>query len=172
LNGTSRRLLEEVTALENAHDPHGDDLFLREAYELLLEHWRGGARDRETTLRLAYLAWYSWAEPAFLTRLDEAPFSLIADLLEAIERWQDEEACFVLHVMIEICDDIFSAHEPRLKALIERNLEKLRRDYFIDPGVFAGRGDYGKYFAHQARGQSRFVSPGDAGPSVTPEPKP
>ena len=47
--------LDEITAVEIEGSPEQ----LAEAFRALDECWAAGARDRETTLRLLFLAWYN-----------------------------------------------------------------------------------------------------------------
>ena len=160
---------EKVTALEDAHRGRApeEEPSLWRAYDLLLEQWNAGVRDHEITLRLAFLAWYSWAEPAFLTGLREAPPSLVCDLFEALEPFDDEEARFALHVMIEVSGDLLSDQDLRLKDFVDRNQRRLDKRYCLTPALYSGRGAYGDYFFHQAQFQANYLAPGESTPTVT-----
>jgi hypothetical protein len=60
---------DEITAVENDYALPSGKPTLGDAYAMLKARWQAGRRDLETGLRLMFLAWYSCAEPPFLTGL-------------------------------------------------------------------------------------------------------
>ena len=129
---------------------------MEEAYRQLRDGWQAGERDREHALHLLFLAWMHWADPCFVTGMPEDPL--------ATELWHDIFAHFggeesfdaeFLHVAglmaqlfpWELGDE--QAWEAAANRMKMRSL-RLRPDGF-SPDLFEGRGDFGEYFAHQAR---------------------
>ena len=64
------RFPKEVLELENRSLGRSGEPTLAAAYEVLIEQWEAGSRDREVGLHLMFLAWYLLCEPGFLTGLD------------------------------------------------------------------------------------------------------
>ena len=125
-------------------------------YRRLKEGWSSGDRDRERALQLFYLAWMHWADPSFVTGMEDDDdahglWSVIFDHFGG-EEAQDAEFLHVAALMAGLfpwClgdENEWNARAIRLKA---RSLE-LKPDGF-PPEFFEGRSDYGAYFAHQAR---------------------
>lgn len=124
-------------------------------YKRLKAAWELGHRDREDALHLLFLAWMHWADPPFVTGMDDDPDA--EDLWRMIfehfngERSTDAEFLYVAGLMAGIFpwglgDEVeWASRATRMKA---RSLD-LKPDGF-SPGFFAGRSDYGDYFAHQA----------------------
>lgn len=125
-------------------------------YGRLKAAWELGLRDRDDALHLLFLAWMHWADPPFVTGME--------DDLEADELWRtiygyfggegstDAEFLHVAGLMAGIfpwClgDEVeWASRATRMRT---RSLN-LKPDGF-SPKFFEGRSDYGDYFAHQAR---------------------
>jgi len=138
---------------------------LGEAYELLLEHWRAGNRDRDLALHLMFLAWYLSLEPVHLTGLDESrtPSSELPRAFnEAHDTFastigQDAEMLFVVGVMARICPwCLGDVHLWDARSAAYRIAYRRLAPNGISPLVFEGRGYYGDYFAGQARVKRGF----------------
>jgi hypothetical protein len=129
---------------------------MEEDYTQLRDRWDVGDRDREHALRLLFLAWMHWADPPFVTGMSEDP--------RAEELWHEiflhfggEDSCDAefLHVA-GLMAGIFpwvlgdkQAWDAAAERMKMRSLQ-LRPEGF-PPEFFEGRGDFGDYFAHQAR---------------------
>lgn len=128
-------------------------------YRRLKAAWELGHRDREDALHLLFLAWMHWADPPFVTGMEEDPDA--DDLWRTIfgyfdgEKSKDAEFLHVAGLMAGLFpwglgDEVeWAARATRMEA---RSLD-LKRDGF-PPEFFEGRSDYGDYFAHQARGSA------------------
>lgn len=129
---------------------------MKAEWESLLAQWLGGARTREAALRLLFLSWYSCSEPQYLSRLEGVvpPEGLIDDLFEFLggEEAQDAEVLFVVAAMAEVAAWCLG-DEYRWEG-IARSFRSRLGSRMPSPEVFAERGGYGEYFAHQARIQS------------------
>ncbi|HEV2801555.1 MAG TPA: hypothetical protein VGW12_13700 [Pyrinomonadaceae bacterium] len=127
---------------------------MKAEWDILSAQWLDGVRARETALRLLFLAWYTCSEPVHLTGLDEAalPEGLIEELFEFLggEATQDAEFLFVVAVMADVAPWCLGSNERRWEAIGERFWARLGGAV---PGAetFLGRGEYGEYFAMQAR---------------------
>lgn len=127
-------------------------------YRRLKADWDNGSRDRDDALHLLFLAWMHWADPPFVTGMADAPEA--DKLWRAIyayfggEGAEDAEFLHVAGLMAGIFpwgvgdEGEWSSRAKRMKV---RSLH-LKPDGF-PPEFFEGRGDYGAYFAHQARVQ-------------------
>lgn len=133
-----------------------DTMELGPGYRRLKARWELGHRGREDALHLLFLAWMHWADPPFITGME--------DDVEAEDLWRtifghfggeksvDAEFLYVAGLMAGIFpwvlgDEIeWASRAERMKAL---SLD-LRPDGF-SPMFFEGRSDYGDYFAHHAR---------------------
>lgn len=125
-------------------------------YERLKAEWLGGDRDRENTLWLLFLAWMNWADPPFVTGMAEDP--------EARDLWlsifdffggEDAEDAEFLHVAA-LMADLFPYVLGDERVWLECAQRMRSRSFVLKPDgfspqAFEGRGDYGEYFAHQAR---------------------
>ena len=127
-------------------------------YRRLKADWENGSRDRDGALHLLFLAWMHWADPPFVTGMEDDP--------EADGLWraiyahfgaEDAEDAEFLHVA-GLMAGIFpwglgdeSEWSSRAKRMEARS-RHLKPDGF-SPEFFEGRRDYGDYFAHQARVQ-------------------
>jgi hypothetical protein len=135
---------------------------LQESYHVLLQRWDDGKRDRETTLRLLFLNWLTFAEANFLTGLqvtNASPY-LLLDLFEALggEDTNDEEVWFVMSVMIDIAETWFGDEKywVGVGEKFKRSLGDRWQD--MDSRLFGNRGAYGDYFAHQVRSRRALRS--------------
>jgi hypothetical protein len=151
--------LEEITRVENRY-VSGGERALGEAFSMLQVRWMAGMRDRETCLRLAFLAWYACAEPAGLTELpnddQEVTAAVFSSALEGLggERTSDAEACYALGLMatmfpwaISVKDE---AHWQHVGEQLSARSRLLAPDGFSPPD-FSGRGAYGHYFSHMTK---------------------
>lgn len=125
-------------------------------YRRLKAAWESGHRDREDALHLLFLAWMHWADPPFVTGMEDDP--------EADKLWRmiygyfggeestDAEFLHVAGLMAGIFpwglgDEVEWA--SRATRMQTRSLDLKPRGF--SPEFFMGRSDYGDYFAHQAR---------------------
>jgi hypothetical protein len=148
--------LDEVTAIEDRYAGGGEPV-LGDAFAALRGRWQAGATDRETLLRLMFLAWYSCSEPEFLTGLPRQPdgprlFASVFDQLGG-ESTTDSEVAFVVSVMASSFPECLG-DEAAWTALAARLTERVGEQVHSDglaPERFEGRGAYGQYFAHIVR---------------------
>jgi hypothetical protein len=130
--------------------------YMKTERDILLAQWERGARTSDVALRLLFFSWYPHVEPLYLTGLDgRTPEGVIEEAFECIggeEAW-DAEALFVVAVMAEVAPWCFG-DERRWRRVADNFWARLG-GVIPAPEVFAGRGAYGEYFAHQARVQSR-----------------
>lgn len=129
---------------------------MEEDYREFREKWERGTRDRECAIQLLYLAWMHWADPPFVTGMSDDPDAL--ELWHQIYQWfggegsTDPEFLHVAGMMAHIFpwalgpEDEWAATAKRLKS---RSFELQPNGFTAE--MFDGRGDYGRYFAHQAR---------------------
>lgn len=125
-------------------------------YKRLKAEWELGHRDHEDALHLLFLAWMHWADPPFVTGMEDDPHA--DELWRTIYTYfdgEDSTDAEFLHVgalMVGIFpwglgdEGEWRSRARRMKA---RSLD-LKPDGF-SPEFFKGRSDYGDYFAHQAR---------------------
>ena len=125
---------------------------------MLQARWAAGARDRETSLRLAFLAWYAHAEPGGYTGLpqdQELTSGVFADALTALggEYSCDPEVCYTLGLMAKMFPWAISvknqAHWRRVGEDLFSRAEELAPQGLASSD-FESRGAYGHYFAHQS----------------------
>lgn len=153
--------LAEIDVLERRYaGPHGAPS-LGKAYAMLKQRWGAGARDRETALRLLFLAWYAFAEPTPFTGLPYAEDTgiLFREVFEELggEASSDAEFLFAVGVMMAVAA-YGVGHEAEWAAIGERCAERarlLRPDGF-HPEHFLGQGAYGDYMAHQAEAHASW----------------
>jgi hypothetical protein len=132
---------------------------LEAEYERLKTGWQSGNRDRERALHLLYLAWMHWADPPFVTGMADDP--------EAPELWravyahfggEDAEDAEFLHVAALMAGLMpwGLGDESEWNSRADRMTARSRKfnPSGFSPEYFEGRGKYGWYFAHQARGQA------------------
>ncbi len=133
---------------------------MKAEWETLLTQWSGGARTREGALRLMFLSWYSCIEPPHLTGLDgvSTPEGLADELFGFLggKDSLDVEFLFVVAVMAEVASWCLGdeQHWERVAVRFRSRLD----GRVPAPEVFVGRGEYGEYFAHQARASSRAAT--------------
>ncbi len=150
----------DVRVLEERSLGAQGEATLAEAYELLLNYWRSGGRDRDIGLHLLFLAWYLMVEPAHITGLDEdTPGSkkLQSTFNEVHSRYaeplaNDPEFLYVVSLM--------AMQSPRLLG-DEKTWSELGENYRakyrslcpqgMSADVFDETNAYGDYFAEQAR---------------------
>ena len=140
--------LDEISALESQGWTNGD---LQPAYDALVQRWRA-MQDRETGLRLLFLAWYATAEPQDLTGLvdPDAP-TVAADVAVSLEHMlsDDPEFLFVALHMISLVPWAFDGSERtwarRVRAY--RGTAKRLGVSTLSAESFSNRGAYGTYFA-------------------------
>ena len=140
---------------------------LQPHYSTLKEAWLRGERGRESDLDLMFHAWMHWADPDFVTGLDEDPDALRI-WLQIFEhfggtRSSDVEFLFVAQIMVAFFPFILGDEKEWncTAALLERRLRTNDASQRLQTGdasslcaaMFEGRGEYGKYFAHQLRTQ-------------------
>ncbi len=149
------RGLLSIDVIDNLTIGKGSDL--SPAYEALLERWRTGLRDRETGLRLLFLAWYAWAEPQELTGLPDKTGSVATEVFDSFggSDSDDPEFLFVAsHMLSNWAWGFVGASERRWVKRGRACRAKAKRMGVSDlpPELFAGRGEYGRYFEHIAAG--------------------
>lgn len=129
---------------------------LQPRYDRLKQDWIGGDRSREAALDLMFHAWMHWADPPFVTGLRDDPDSsrIWHEIYQHFGGTQssDAEFLFVAGVMAIVTPwalgdestwiDNASNLDQRLRQMADVHLTAAR---------FEGRGEYGKYFAHQWR---------------------
>lgn len=112
-----------------------------------------GSADARGGSGLLFLAWYACSEPQYLSGLEGVapPEGLIDDLFEFLggEDAQDAEVLFVVAVMSDVAASCLGDEQrwDRIAASFRSRLD----GRIPTPEVFAGRGQYGEYFSHQAR---------------------
>ncbi len=126
------------------------------SYRRLRSSWDAGDRDREHALHLIFYAWMHWADPSFVTGMAEDPSAtqLWLDVFDYFggEESSDAEFLHVAGMMVHIFpwalgdEGTWEAIAQRMKL---RSLE-LRPEGF-PPKLFEDRGNFGEYFASQAR---------------------
>jgi hypothetical protein len=144
--------IEQITAVELAGM---ESRTLQPAYEALLARWRE-EHDRETGLRLLFLAWYHTAEPDYLTGLSDPDAHLVAaSVFRALRREipDDGEFFLVSWWMIELFPYAFDGRSERAWSWTARSCRRRTRRLGVTalpPETFAGRGAYGEYFEQMA----------------------
>ncbi len=125
-------------------------------YQRLKASWNLGHRDREDALHLLFLAWMHWADPPFVTGMDDDPdaeelWLTIFDYFDG-ETSTDAEFLHIAGLMAGMFSWVLGdeaewvSRAERMKA---RSLD-LEPEGF-SPEYFEGRSKYGDYFAHHAR---------------------
>jgi len=128
---------------------------LQPAYDALVERWRT-SKDRETGLRLLFLAWYTVAEPEELTGLGDPQSRIVAaGVFESLHRdlAEDPEFLLVGQYMISVCAWAFNGSEKEWEERGDACLDAAHRLGVppLAPETFSGRGAYGAYFEETAR---------------------
>jgi len=121
-------------------------------YRRLKSVWQSGTCPREDALHLLYFVWMHGAEPQFLTGMEFDPDAekLWGAIFECFggEQSQDAEFLHVAAIManlfdFNLCDD------GAWERMAARSIQLQPEGY--SPEDFDGRGEYGEYFAYQAR---------------------
>jgi len=150
--------LEAITEIEDRYSHPQSQPSLGDAFAMLQARWAAGARDRETCLRLAFLAWYSCAEPNGYTGLpqdQEVTSVTFARALAALggEHSCDLEACYTLGLMAKMFPWAISVKDEANWRQIGEKLTS-RAEALAPQGLasseFVRRGAYGNYFSHQS----------------------
>jgi hypothetical protein len=150
----------EVLELETRSLGRDGEPTLCRAYELLLAEWRRGSRDREVGLHLMFLAWYLLCEPSHLTGLDEsrvASRTLPVVFREVHDYFRptiktDVEMLYAVGLMAQLFPYLLGeAGEFEALARDYRSLYRSFAPRGLSAELFAGRGAYGEYFAHQSQ---------------------
>jgi hypothetical protein len=147
--------LDAINAVERRYTEGGQPS-LGEALALLRQRWDQGLRDRETGLRLLFLAWHGCCEPPFLTGLTgEGDYTkLLRDIFDDLggEASEDGEFLFAAGYMASLFPWCFGP-EAEWQQVGRRCLERWRRSGSpaLAESVFEGRGAFGRYFARVAR---------------------
>jgi hypothetical protein len=133
---------------------------MKAEWDGLLAQWLNGSQTREGALRLLFLSWYSCSEPPHLSGLEgvKPQEGLVDGLFKFLggEETQDVEVLFVIAVMGEVAAWCLG-EDDRWRTTA--NIFRSRLDNRVpDSELFAGRGAYGEYFAHQAQTQSQTQS--------------
>lgn len=144
--------LNEIAEIEQRYCRSDGEPVLGQAYAHLKDRWKAGRRDRETCLRLLFLAWYSCAEPTWLTGLplDEDTTPLFGAIFTHLEQAapSDPELLFVVGYMAALwpwcCGETNQWERTGRDCLrkFQASGESLASE------SFSGRGTYGSYFAH------------------------
>ena len=124
-------------------------------YRRLKSGWIEGRRDREDALQLMFMAWMHWADPPFLTGLEDdsearTVWMAVFDYFGG-EKAKDPEFLFVAGLMAGIFpwqlgdEHAWAGSASRMTA---RSLALVPQGF--SPKAFEGRGEYGDYFAHHA----------------------
>ena len=131
-------------------------------YKKLKLEWRASGLDREQSLHLLFLSWMHWADPPFVTGMAHDP--------EAVNLWHeiygkfggldsdDAEFLYVAGLMAHLFPYALGdekAWEEKAVLLKKKSREKLPVGF--SPEDFEGRGDYGEYFAMQAKVSDDFT---------------
>ena len=145
--------VEIITAVEDRYCATQGNPSLGEAFEMWALRWSSGLRDRETALRLMFLAWYSCSEPNDLTGLpcDERLKQTFADAFESLggANSTDAEVCYVVGLMARLFPWCIGeeGNWSRTGLALTQRAQLLALEG-IQPRVFQNRGVYGEYFAH------------------------
>lgn len=150
--------LEAITKVEDRYTGPQGEASLGEAFTMLQGRWASGARDRETCLRLAFLAWYSCAEPNGYTELpsdQELTSTTFAHALAALggEQSTDPEACYTLGLMAKMLPWAICAKNEAYWRHVGESLTLRARELApqgLAPSKFVSRGAYGEYFSQQS----------------------
>ena len=148
--------LEQIDEVEAKYSGQEGIPSLGLAFKMLRSRWQAGLRDRETTVRLMFLAWYCYAEPTFLTGLpdNESTSALLLETFESLggTSSMDAEVCFVVGLMAQLFGIAFGEQSKWIAtgAELKARAGCLNPKGF-SPEYFEGRGAYGDYFSHMAR---------------------
>ena len=124
----------------------------------LLEKWNAGNHTRKLGLDLMFHCWYLLEEPPMhtgfdATRVEDLNLTKIFNEVHdsfVLEIRNDPEMLYTVGLMAQLSpwalgdETLWSA-----RGLEYLKLYKLLKPNGLDPKLFVGRGEYGKYFAHQ-----------------------
>lgn len=148
--------LDEIGEIERLYTEGAEEPSLGGAYAALLSRFDNDQADRETCLRLLFLAWYACSEPGFLTGLPEEQatsdvFGRVFDRLDG-EDTDDPEVLGVVGLMASnfpyCCGD--EGHWATVGARLRQRYRSLPPAHRFGPDHFKGRGAYGRYMAQMA----------------------
>ncbi len=126
-------------------------------YRKLKSRWLAGERERESALHLMYFAWMHWADPSFVTGLTED--SDAVSIWHETFRWfgggksTDVEFLFVGGITASLFSYALGDEHEWAERSTKMKERALNGDTSLQLAVFDEHSDYGKYFAHQLRGQ-------------------
>jgi hypothetical protein len=144
--------ISQITAIEDQYLVDGVPS-LGEAYAALLARWQNHEADREDSLRLMFLSWYSCSEPNTLTGLPSgSKVELFSALFERLggERTTDPELMFTVGVMASLFPYCCGAEEiwTKIGRSLQQQYGDLQTTHGLSSSHFDGRGAYGRYFTH------------------------
>ena len=152
--------LEAIGNIEARYGAPSCQPSLGEAYGLLWQRWREGARDLETALRLMFLAWYANCEPPYLTGLpaDKSTSPVFNEVFDRLGGLRCSNPEF--HYAVALMADLFPWACGNEKTWARRARDcKARYKELGSPRFeaqhFAGRGAFGSFFAHMAKVSSK-----------------
>ena len=146
--------LVEIDATEQGYLGRDSSPVLGQSFDMLLERWAAGERDRETALRLLFLSWYSNCEPPFLTGLPtgQDTAKLCSETFSALggASTADPEVCFVVGLMAELFPWCLGEEAQWIEVgrLLASRAAQLQPGGPSPTTFSAGRGAYGEYFSH------------------------
>lgn len=130
----------------------GDLGSLSTSYAAWKAKWLAGSRERETALQLMFHAWMHWAEPDFLTGLNDEDFALAVwhDIFESMggEASSDVEFLFAAGTMVALFPYMLKGDERLWAERGAYMMEQADRAGTLTVAQFEGRGEYGDYFSH------------------------
>ena len=119
--------------------------------------WLAGERDRELGLHLLFFAWMHWADPPFVTGLEDDPEAerLWLEVFDSMggDASTDAEFLFVAGIMAETFPHVLGEERQwAARGLAMRCRAMKLQSRGVPLGTFDNRGEYGEYFSHQLRG--------------------
>jgi hypothetical protein len=126
----------------------------------LLEEWNAGNHTRKLGLDLMFHCWnllegqpqYTGYDP---TQVEDSELTKIFNEVHdsfTLEIRQDSEMLYTVGLMAELFPWVLGDENIWIARSLEYlNLYRLLEPNGLDPELFEGRGEYGKYFAHQLR---------------------
>jgi hypothetical protein len=162
--GHGRVDLEEITALQQAY-LNGEGPSLGDAYVALLERFRHGNRDRETCLRLMFLAWYSCSDPGLPVAYPDGPTEMVFQA--AFEELggpssEDPEVMLTAGLMASIFPWCCGSGVEEWSAVgdqVQKRYGMLPTSRKLSESKFEGRGEYGDHLAHHRSANARQPQP-------------
>jgi hypothetical protein len=129
---------------------------LEPGYAKLKEAWLRGERSREANLDLMFHSWMHWADPSFVSGLNDDPDALQIwhQIFEHFggARSSDIEFLYVAQIMVALFPWALGDEGEwnSIGAALEQQLRTSDASR-LSVQMFEERGEYGKYFAHQLR---------------------